>query len=255
MLINNRQLHVETYGPVGGKPLVFLHHGLGSTLAWRRQIPDFTTAGYRLILYDRWGYGQSDARPHLSVPGFEDDLDDLRLLLDILQSGLVTLIGHSDGGSIALYFAASCPERVRALVTVAAHIYLEPTMEPSIHKIKQAFELDARFRQGLARVHGEKYESTFNNWFDGWHNPDALTWDMRPYLSRINCPTLVIQGEADEHATPQHACDIANHIPGATLWLAPGVQHMLPQEIAKEFNHRVIEFLRTVEGNEGLQET
>jgi pimeloyl-ACP methyl ester carboxylesterase len=246
MWINNHQLHVETHGPPDGPPLVFLHHGLGSTLAWRRQITDFTRAGYRLLIYDRWGYGRSQDRPHLAVPGFEDDLADLGLLLDAFHLATVTLIGHSDGGSIALYYAAAHPERVTALVTVAAHIYLEPKMEPGIEAIHQAFQSDESFQQGLARVHGEKYASTFYNWYHGWHTPAALDWDMRPLLSGIRCPTLVIQGEEDEHATPQHARQIAQHIPGAQLWLAPGARHMLPQEISNEFNRRVLDFLAGV---------
>jgi pimeloyl-ACP methyl ester carboxylesterase len=245
MLINGRHIHVETHGPPSGSPVVFLHDGLGSTRAWRRQISAFSRAGYRLFLYDRWGYGQSEARPDLAVPGFEDDLQDLASLLDVYALETFILIGHSDGGSIALYFAAANPHRVAALVTVAAHIYLEPKMGPGIMRIRQAFESDSGFRQGLARVHGEKYITTFTNWFDGWHSPDALVWDMRPTLAKIDCPVLVIQGEEDEHATPQHAQDIADHIPGAALWLAPGAGHMLPQEISNAFNRTVLNFLRS----------
>ena len=116
-------------------------------------------------------------------------------------------------------------------------------MEPGILGIKNAFTHDRRFREGMRRVHGEKFESTFNNWFEGWHNPAALSWDMRPVLSEIRCPALVIQGSEDEHASSQHAVDIADHIPDAALWLVPGVKHMLPQEIPEDFNNRVIDFL------------
>ena len=251
MLINNRDLHVETYGTdpsaitshVRIPSVIFLHHGLGSTRAWRDQVPVFSKSGYQVIVYDRWGYGKSEARPYLTVPSFEDDLADLHFLLEMLEVQDTILIGHSDGGSIALIFAAKYPERVRALVTVAAHIYLEPKMEPGIQTIQQAFDVDQRFRKGLLRAHGEKYESTFYNWFNGWHTPAALEWDMRPLLSRIKCPTLVIQGEGDEHATPQHAIDISEHIKGADLWLVPGAKHMLPQEMSTVFNQKVLSFL------------
>jgi pimeloyl-ACP methyl ester carboxylesterase len=66
---------------------------------------------------------------------------------------------------------------------------------------------------------------------------------MRPLLGGITCPTLVIQGEQDEHASPQHARDIAAAIPGAGLWLLPGTGHMLPQEADECFNSRLIEFI------------
>ncbi len=244
MLINNHHIHIETHGPAEGPPLVLLHHGLGSTRAWREQIPILAEAGYHVLVYDRWGYGQSDERPNLSVPSFEDDLIDLESLLaarNFLQP--VTLIGHSDGGTIALYYAARYPQKVNALVTIAAHIYLEPKMEPGIQSIRHAFEQDSRFRTGLRRVHGEKFESVFYNWFNGWHTPKALDWDMRPLLSQIICPTLVIQGEEDQHATLQHARDIAEGIPGSELWLVPEAEHMLPQDLPEIFNARLLEFL------------
>jgi pimeloyl-ACP methyl ester carboxylesterase len=74
---------------------------------------------------------------------------------------------------------------------------------------------------------------------------------MRPLLAQIRCPALVIQGEHDEHATPQHAGAIAAAIGAALeprsvaeLWLAEGAAHMLPQEIPEVFNQKLIEFLQ-----------
>jgi pimeloyl-ACP methyl ester carboxylesterase len=116
-------------------------------------------------------------------------------------------------------------------------------MEPGILSIKQAFETDDRFRTGMQYAHGDKYVEVFHNWFDGWHRQESLAWDMRPLLRQIRCPALIIQGEEDEHATPQHAKDIAGSIPGAALWLIPGARHMLPQENVLEFNTRIIRFL------------
>jgi len=243
MLINNRDLHIETHGPDDGPHVVFFHNGLGSTRAWRGQISAFVDAGYRVITYDRWGYGQSEPRPQLTVPSFAADLADLGETLERLNVERSTLIGHSDGGTIALYYAAQNPEKVAALITIAAHIYLEPKMEPGIQAIKTAFENDSRFQAGMQRAHGKKFESVFYNWFNGWHQPEAMDWDMRPALTKIQCPTLVIQGEEDEHATPQHAVDIAENIPGAELWLVPGAKHMLPQENTEVFNQQTLEFL------------
>lgn len=153
------------------------------------------------------------------------------------------LIGQSDGGTIALYFAAQYPQRVAALVTVAAHIYIEPKMQPGIEDIRQTFEQDTRFRAGLRRLHGDKTEAVFRNWYEGWRKPVSLAWDMRPLLRQITCPTLVVQGMDDEHATPQHAGDLAAAIPGAELWLEADVGHMLPQDKPEVFNHKIVVFL------------
>jgi pimeloyl-ACP methyl ester carboxylesterase len=247
MIINGHNLYIEQFGPENGPGVVLLHHGLGSIKAWREQIPALVDAGYHVIAYDRWGYGGSDARPGLDLPTFATDVRDLNKLLEQLGVHQTALVGHSDGGTIALYFAAEYPDQVTSLVSVAAHIYVEPKMEPGILGVKHAFESDEHFRTGLRYAHGIKYESVFHNWFNGWHRIESLNWDMRPILSQLRCPVLVVQGEEDEHATPQHARDIANAIPRAELWLTPDAGHMLPQEAAKLFNPRLLQFLRQPE--------
>lgn len=244
MAVNNHELNVEGRQAKGKDVVVFLHHGLGSTAAWRKQVPALVEAGFRTIVYDRWGYGKSEKREGIDMPGFEQDQADLESLLNQLGIEKATLVGHSDGGTIALYFASAHPERMSCLVTVAAHVYVEKKMKPGIEAVQQVFENDWRFREGLRRSHGEKYEQVFHNWFDGWHRPECLDWDMRSRLVAVSCPTLVTQGAEDEHATAQHAQDIAVGIQGAELWLAEGAGHMLPQDEPDLFNLRLLQFLR-----------
>ena len=246
MQINNREIHIEQHGDPIDPTIILLHHGLGSTQAWQGQIQALTKGGYHLILYDRWGYGKSESRPYLAVPDFKDDLADLHEIISIYKPDPLVLLGHSDGGSVALYYAAKNPGNLDALIIVAAHIYLEPKMEPGIQAIQSAFEYDKGFRKGMRRIHGEKFESTFYNWYNGWHTPKTLNWDMRPSLTKIKCPVFVIQGEEDEHATSQHAEDIADNISSSELWLVPGARHMLPQEIPDKFNQEVLKYLERV---------
>jgi pimeloyl-ACP methyl ester carboxylesterase len=243
--INNHRLYVEAYGPDSGFPVILLHHGLGSVKAWKGQITALVAAGYRVIAYDRWGYGGSDPCENLSLPYFEQDLSDLETLLGLFGLDRVALIGHSDGGTISLYYAAQDPARVACMVVIAAHVYVEPKMIPGIQGIRRAFTHDIRMQAGLERLHGDKLNAVFQGWYQGWMKPEILDWDIRPLLSRIVCPTLVIQGIDDEHATPKHAEDIASAIPDADLWLEPDVGHMLPQDIPEEFNRKVIGFLCT----------
>jgi pimeloyl-ACP methyl ester carboxylesterase len=250
LVINGHNLNIEQFGSGNGPTVMLLHHGLGSIKAWREQIPALVDAGYHVIAYDRWGYGESDARLGLDLPTFATDVSDLRKILAQLGVRQTTLVGHSDGGTIALYYAAAYPNQVTGMVSVAAHIYVEPKMEPGILGVQRAFESDEHFRTGLRYAHGAKYESVFHNWFDGWHRIESLSWDMRPIISRVKCPVLVVQGEEDEHATPQHAEDIAKAIPGAELWLIPNAGHMVPQEAANVFNPRLLQFLKQSEAVE-----
>jgi pimeloyl-ACP methyl ester carboxylesterase len=241
--VNNHTLHVESCGPEDGPAVVLLHHGLGSVYSWKDTLPVLGDAGYFAIAYDRWGYGRSGPREELSMPFFYDDLDDLDDLLTILGRDCVSLIGHSDGGTIALYYAAKFPEKVASLVTVAAHVYVEPKMESGIEGVRRSFERDQRFREALSRLHGEKVDQVFQGWYKGWRKPENLNWDMRPALRRIECPALIVQGVDDEHATTKQAMDIASAIPNATAWLVHEANHMFPQERADEFNHRILTFL------------
>jgi pimeloyl-ACP methyl ester carboxylesterase len=126
---------------------------------------------------------------------------------------------------------------------VAAHIYVEPKMLPGIQELRRAYEREPKFQEGMRRAHGEKAEQVFENWYGGWVQESSLSWDMRPRLRNIRCRVLVVQGLEDEHATAQHAKDLAGAIPGAELWLVPGAGHMLPRDQPEVFNPRLLEFL------------
>ena len=117
-------------------------------------------------------------------------------------------------------------------------------MEPVFLKLRQSFEQEEQFRRGMQSAHGSKYQQVFYNWYDGWHRTELLSWDMRFSLRQVSCPALIVQGTEDEHATPQHAHDIASAIDGAELYLMPGARHMLPQENYAEFNPRLLGFLQ-----------
>ncbi len=242
---NGRCLYYELHGPEEGPVVVLLHHGLGSVRAWKAQVPVLAAGGCRVLVYDRWGYGASGPRAHLSVPRFEDDLADLLSLVDALALPRFSLLGHSDGGTISLYFAAAAPERVERLLVVAAHVYFEPRMVSSIEAVRRSYEEEPAFREALRRVHGDKAQTVLNAWFEGWRDPANLAWDMRPELEKITCPALVVQGMQDEHATPQHALDIVTALPEGELWLVRKAAHMLPQDNSDIFNRRMLEFFVT----------
>ncbi len=240
--------------------VVLLHDGLGSSYSWRAQVPALTAAGWQVLVYDRQGYGRSEDRPGFLPPYFEDDQADFWALVDQLGLLRFFLVGHSDGGTLALYLAGRQPERVLGLVVVAAHIYIEASMPPALRALRDTFEASEGFRQALRRQHGEKYRSLFYHWIDSWSQPQNLAWDLRPQLGRVKCPVLVVQGERDEHATPQHARDLAAALPRAELWLAAGAAHMFPQEEPQQFNERLLRFLKdhasltSLEKGEGIRD-
>lgn len=252
--VHGHRLYYECHGPKDGTPLVLLHHGLGSTRAWKHQVPALAGAGFRVVVYDRWGYGASDPRPRLDVPHFAQDVADLAALLD--TSGIVQalLVGHSDGGNVALAFAAAYPQQALAVVAVAAHIYLEDTMPQGIAQVAETYRTHPAVRAALDRAHHGRGEQVFRLWYEAWTQPALKHWDARPQFRAVTCPTLVIQGDADEHATPRHAQDLAAALPQAQVVIVSGGRHMLPQEQPETFNRLVLKFLKSWSRNTPYEE-
>jgi pimeloyl-ACP methyl ester carboxylesterase len=240
--VQGHRLYWEIHGPANASPIVLLHHGLGSVYSWRRQIPAFVNQGWRVVAFDRWGYGRSDPRPSFEQDFLLKDKDEALKLLDILGIKRANIIGHSDGGTIALMLAAQYPLLVERLVTVAAHIYFEPKIVDGLELIAQAVRVPP-LSKVLAREHGGRAQALAQAWLDCWLRADFPTLSLQGQLSKITCPVLVIQGELDEHATPKHASDIAKGVHNGELWLIPGVGHMPMHEVPEDFNHRVLRFL------------
>lgn len=244
--INGHEIYRELHGPRAGPTMVLLHHGLGSVRAWRTITPGLASGGFRVMAYDRWGYGRSARRPAFDIPSFRTDLDDLGALLDREGIERTVLVGHSDGATIALLWAAACPERVEAVVCVAAHAYVEPKMDEGIEGIRRQWRSDPGFQEALERVHGPRAASVIEGWLEAWHRPENRDWDIRDRLHAVVAPTLVAQGTGDGHATPEHARSIAAALPYSQLWLPEGAGHMLPQERPDAFTARALAFLDEV---------
>lgn len=111
------------------------------------------------------------------------------------------LVGHSDGGSIALIFAGtSTDDHLIGVVTLAAHVFNEPVCVASIEKASDAYE-GCGLRQGLARYHGDNVDCAFWEWNKAWLDPDFLDFNIESYLESIRVPLLVVQVDLDEYGT------------------------------------------------------
>ena len=199
----------------GAKPtLVFLHEGLGSIRQWRDFPRNVAAAtGCRALVYDRYGYGNSDIlqEPRVGVRFMHDAA--LKELPDLLKNLAVEnpiLIGHSDGASIALIHAATFP--VRGIALMAPHVFVEEFNLNSIRKIAGGFETSG-LKAGLAKYHRDPAK-TFRLWADAWLDPEFLDWNIEETLPRVRCPLLAIQGETDEYGTMAQLAAIKRQVKG-----------------------------------------
>ncbi len=213
-----RRLEYQWVGdPAPGKrALVFLHEGLGSIRQWR----DFPAklseaAGLPALVYDRYGYGQSDAlqEPRRTVRFMhEEALSSLPEVLKALEIAEPILVGHSDGASIALIFAGA-GHPAKGVVAMAPHVFIEPICIESIRKAAKTFET-TDLRERLGRYHRDAAK-TFYGWADVWRDPQFGGWDIRSdYLPGVQCPVLAIQGYDDEYGTMAQLDEIGARVKG-----------------------------------------
>jgi pimeloyl-ACP methyl ester carboxylesterase len=197
--------------------IVMLHEGLGSVSMWR----DFPqrvaeTTGRSVVAYSRQGYGRSS--PLLaprSVRFMHDEaLTVLPEVLSALEIRRPILLGHSDGGSIALIHAGSGRD-VAGLVLLAPHVMVEDLSIASIAAARTAYA-QGDLRARLARHHDD-VDGAFRGWNDVWLDPAFRDWSIEEYLRRIACPVLAIQGEDDEYGTMEQVDRIGRAIPHARI--------------------------------------
>ena len=194
--------------------LVLLHEGLGSVSHWKDFPAEIAaTTGCPVTVYSRYGSGNSEllAEPRPVQYMHNEALHSLPDLLAQLEIDNPVLIGHSDGASIALIYAGD-HDRVRGLVLLAPHVFVEDLSVASITAAKIKFEttdLAAR----LARHH-QNAARTFWGWNNIWLHPDFRGWNIEEYLPRITCPILVIHGLRDQYGTMAQVDAIARQSGG-----------------------------------------
>jgi pimeloyl-ACP methyl ester carboxylesterase len=197
------------YRMIGPRPdaaptIVMLHEGLGSVSTWGDypdRIADATQAG--VFVYARAGYGQSSpvTLPRPLDYNQREATAVLPKLLDAIGFRRGLLLGHSDGASIAAYYAGSVQDhRVRGLVLMAPHFFTEPEGLTEIRNTKQIYETgDLRAR--LARHHAD-VDAAFRGWNEAWLDPGfPAAFEMVEALAYIRVPILIIQGEDDRYGT------------------------------------------------------
>lgn len=200
--VDGCQLHYRRVRPdLGGFPLLFLHEGLGSVDLWRR-FPEGVVdrSGHPGLVYSRYGNGWSTALVEPRKPDYmhHEALETLPRVVESLLDGPPVLIGHSDGASIAIIHAGA-GHVVKGLVLIAPHVFVEPESVGAIAGIAADFD-DSDLVDRMAKYHRDA-ETTFRGWADVWLSPAFRAWNIEGYVASLGCPTLLVQGDADQYGT------------------------------------------------------
>jgi pimeloyl-ACP methyl ester carboxylesterase len=204
--------------------IVFLHEGLGSLAMWK-DFPErlCAAANCRGLVYSRPGYGASTPRAAGEKWGVDfmhrQAYEVLPALLDALgvdtRNDPPWLFGHSDGGSIALLYAARFANAVAGLVVLSPHIMVEDLTLESIEQARRVY-LQTDLQQKLGRYHADP-ESAFWGWNDIWLLPAFREWTIEDEITSIECPLLAVQGIDDEYGTLEQVDGIARRLPQARV--------------------------------------
>jgi pimeloyl-ACP methyl ester carboxylesterase len=191
---------VELPGDAARRPLVLLHEGLGSVGLWRGFPAALNEAtGRRVLAFSRFGHGRSEPPPRPRTPAFfhEEALEVLPALLPQLDASDPILVGHSDGGSIALIHAAYHP--VAGLALIAPHVFVEDVTVEEIARTRELYE-SGGLRERMARHHDDP-DAAFFGWCDVWLDPEFRAWSIASDAAGLTAPALLIQGEDDPYGT------------------------------------------------------
>ncbi|MFI5116784.1 MAG: alpha/beta fold hydrolase [Terriglobales bacterium] len=231
--------------------IVMLHEGLGSVALWK----DFpqrlaSRTGCGILVYSRYGHGNSDKLLEKRPVEFmhHEGEEVLPELLDKLSIAKPILLGHSDGGSIALIFAGKYSDRPRALILEAPHVFVEDLSVASITEAKVAY-LTTDLPRKLGRYH-QHVDATFWGWNDIWLDPQFRSWNIEEYLPAIRCPILCIQGEEDEYGTIAQVKAIRARVPATEILMLPNCKHSPHRDQPNATLEKMADFVAAVEGSE-----
>jgi len=267
-VLRDTNLHVDDSGG-SGRPVVLIHGWPLSGESWSQQVPALREAGYRVVTYDRRGFGRSD-KP-LSGYGYDTLTDDLHTLLVELDLKNVTLVGFSmGGGEVARYIGRYGSERLRSVVFASAvtpYLLESPgnpdgplglsraaAMTAGLTLDQDAFYDD--FTTGFFSVDGELAVSESQRQValalaKQAGKPAALesmaafaTTDFRDDLAKVAVPALVIHGDSDA-TVPFEGSGRRTHeaIPGSELVVIAGGPHGVNVSHADQFNRALLDFL------------
>ena len=269
--INGADLNVEVYGPQDA-PVLIAHHGGGGigSLAEPRQTFGPLSDIFRVIVYDARGCGMSEGVPPYSHTQWAADLDGLREWAGAEQ---IVVAGGSYGGIIAMEYALAYPGRVRAMIlrdTLAdwsnmaaarenaetqtrvqvdwenfdrywsGNIRDDADLKACWAELIPLYDVDYDPVAAAANVEAGFYRHEAHNWC---FQQNALTYDLKPTLPTLTCPTLVTVGRADWVTPVASSETIASLIPNAELVVFENSGHSPQVEEAELFQKTMREFL------------
>jgi pimeloyl-ACP methyl ester carboxylesterase len=229
--VNGIRVYYETYG--SGPPVLLLHGNGGSIEAFKAQIPALAR-GHAVIALDSRAHGHTEQGAERLT--YELMAEDVNAVLDQLHVAPVAIVGHSDGGILALLLAIHHPDKVDRLAVMGANVEPSGAYDWAVHGVART---RARLEASLADTPSTQGLPLPLQLLDLLGNQPHIRLTE---LATITAPTLVMAGDRDV-IRDDHTLSLFHAIPQSQLAIFPGGTHMYPQQDAERFNRVVLDFL------------
>jgi len=247
--INNLQIYYEVHGE--GEVVIFLHHGFGCTRIWENVYPEFVKKGFKVVMYDRRGYGRSE-RGHDFQEFYESDqyrqksVEELKVIKDLLNIKECHLVGQCEGGVIGIDYSIKYPQEIKTLTVASTQCYSDvPMTELNIEKFGKRFkDLEIEIQAKMIKWHGESAEINYNQFakYGGAYGVDYF--DLRPILSDVACHVLILYPDRSSIFNVEQAVVFYRHLGRGELAVFPKCGHNTYEQRPEDYVSTVLNFIK-----------
>jgi 3-oxoadipate enol-lactonase len=260
--VNNNEVNIYYEVQGQGEPLVLLHHGAGSTRMWEDVLTGFT-ARYKVISYDRRGFGNSDKGEdfrdyYRSEQYILNSVRELSILVEYLDvKNKMYFLGQCEGGAIGFHYAAQNPDKVKAIaisstMCCAKTGMYQPSQQPQKppqspdSRILPSFEnAPPQLREKLIHWQGETYAPEFFSLFvegGGVYESGSEPFDLRDTLKNVQCPALVLYPDRSRLFDVEQAVLMYRSLPQGELAVLPNCGHNTYSQQPEEYQSIILSF-------------
>jgi pimeloyl-ACP methyl ester carboxylesterase len=247
--VNNFRIYYELHGE--GEVIVLMHHGFSCTRMWDSIYPSFVAQGYKVVMYDRRGYGRSERGDDFQK-FYESDqyrlesVEELRIIKESLGIKECHLVGQCEAGVIGIYYSIRYPQEVKTLTVGSTQCYSNvPMTEFVATKFGKKFaDLEADIQKKMIRWHGKAAEINYNQFVSGGGSYGMEYFDLRPILPFVACPTLVLYPDNSSVFEVEQGISLFRHLPRGELAVFPNCGHDTYEERPEDYARTVVDFIK-----------
>lgn len=248
--INGWKVHYEIHG--SGDTVFLLHNGFSCGQMWEEIYPNLVKEGYRVVIYDRRGYGRSERGPdfeefYVSDRFCPESVKELAALREILDVDSFHIVGQCEGGVIGAMYTLEYPLQVRSLVTSSTPCYTKmPMTEFTPLKFTKSWEtLDQKFKEKIIYWQGGDYAETFYNLFRAAGGAYSQgIFDMRDLLPSLECPSLVIYPDRGFIFDVEQGVSFYRLLRQGELVVLPQCGHNTFEDQPEEYCRSIVNFFK-----------